>query len=712
MNFIVRLWRQPVSRVVVTAMLLSTMGMGAVTVFHFFPKAQAAGSSCQLNSAKGNIQHVIYIQFDNTHFTRDNPNVPSDLEQMPHLLNFIESNGTLLTNHHTPLIAHTATDVLTSLSGVYGDQHGVPISNSFRYFNPDGTSNSANSFAYWTDPIFDPKSSSPTDTSYNMLTANGKNAPAPWVPYTRAGCNFGGVLTGNAVLENTGTDIPTVFGANSPEAAEVKSDPTKAQADFVGIAIHCASGDPLCSDANTGKPDLLPDEPNGYSGFMGLFGHKYVAPQISPSGPLTDLNGNPIQDAKGNAGFPGFDSMTASVSLSYVAAMQEHGVPVTYAYISDSHDNHSSTTAYGPGEAGYVAALKANDDAFAKFFARLASDGIDQSNTLFVFTADEGDHFVGGAPSPSNCDGVTTPCTYSQIGEINANLTGLLATQQNVTTAFNAHADSAPNFYLNGKPSSTDPNVRSFEHAVAALTVTNPITNATDMLTNYMADAVEMKLLHMVTGDPARTPTFTVFGNPNYFQATGTANCSTPCVAEKATYAWNHGDVSPDINTTWLGMVGPGVNQVGVDNTTWSDHTDIRPTILALVGLKDDYTQAGRVLFEDLADSALPTSVVSSRQIITQLAQVYKKINAPVGELGLKTLEVSTKAIESSDPGDSTYTKLENQLSSITTQRDSLASQMISMLEQAVFANQPVDSTQAQQLIDQGNALLQQVNGM
>ena len=118
------------------------------------------------------------------------------------------------------------------------------------------------------------------------------------------------------------------------------------------------------------------------------------------------------------------------------------------------------------------------------------------------------------------------------------------------------------------------------------------------------------------------------------------------------------------------------------------------------------------MLFEDLADSALPTSVVNSRQIITQLAQVYKKINAPVGELGLKTLQVSTKAIESNDPGDSTYTKLENQLTSITRQRDSLASQMITMLKQTVFANQPVDSTQAQNLIDQGNALLQQVNGM
>ncbi len=121
-----------------------------------------AASGCQLNSAKGKIQHVIYIQFDNTHFTRDNPNVPSDLEQMPNLLNFMESNGVLLTNHHTPLISHTANDILTSFTGFYGDRHGVPVANSFRYFNPNGTSNLGVSFAYWTDPIFDPTTSAPT----------------------------------------------------------------------------------------------------------------------------------------------------------------------------------------------------------------------------------------------------------------------------------------------------------------------------------------------------------------------------------------------------------------------------------------------------------------------------------------------------------------------------------------------------------------------
>src|SRR5207249_6857068 len=146
--------------------------------------AVPASSICQLNSPKGNVQHVIYVQFDNTHFTRDNPNVPSDLEQMPNLLNFIKSNGALLTNHHTPLISHTATDILTSLTGVYGDRHGVPVSNSFRYFNPDGSSNPGVSFAYWNGAIFDPSTSStspPTDTTFNMLTADGHNAPAPLV---------------------------------------------------------------------------------------------------------------------------------------------------------------------------------------------------------------------------------------------------------------------------------------------------------------------------------------------------------------------------------------------------------------------------------------------------------------------------------------------------------------------------------------------------
>jgi arylsulfatase A-like enzyme len=156
-------------------------------------------------------------------------------------------------------------------------------------------------------------------------------------------------------------------------------------------------------------------------------------------------------------GFPGFDGMEATVSLAYVAALQEHGVPITFTYISDAHDNHPSGPAFGPGSAGYVAALKAYDDAFNKFFTRLATDGITRDNTLFIFTSDEGGHFVGGPPSPANCDGVTIPCTYAQIGEISTNLAGLLATEQGITTPFKTHSDDAPTIYITGNPVRTDP---------------------------------------------------------------------------------------------------------------------------------------------------------------------------------------------------------------------------------------------------------------
>ena len=75
---------------------------------------------------------------------------------------------------------------------------------------------------------------------------------------------------------------------------------------------------------------------------------------------MNDLLGNPIVDPFNQAGFPGFDGMSAAVSLAYVAAMQEHGIPVTYAYISDAHDFHgvagNAHVAYGPG----VARLRAS----------------------------------------------------------------------------------------------------------------------------------------------------------------------------------------------------------------------------------------------------------------------------------------------------------------------------------------------------------------
>jgi hypothetical protein len=76
----------------------------------------------------------------------------------------------------------------------------------------------------------------------------------PWVPFTRAGWNFGGVGTANVDIENL-RDVAKIYGPNSPQAAEVNSHSPNAFPDFVGIAVHCAHDASLCSTANGGVPD-------------------------------------------------------------------------------------------------------------------------------------------------------------------------------------------------------------------------------------------------------------------------------------------------------------------------------------------------------------------------------------------------------------------------------------------------------------------------
>jgi hypothetical protein len=73
---------------------------------------------------------------------------------------------------------------------------------------------------------------------------------------------------------------------------------------------------------------------------------------------------------------------------------------------------------------------------------------------------------------------------------------------------------------------------------------------------------------------------------------------------------------------------------------------------------------------------------------------------------------VSTRAIESNSSGDTTYTNLENQLSSLTSQRDTVAAQMEVMLENAAFNGQAVNEQAAKKLIDQGQSLLNQAGSM
>src|SRR5262245_48230320 len=198
------------------------------------------------------IQHVIEITFDNTHFFRDNPNVLSDLEQMPALQNFITQNGTLLSNNYTPLIAHTADDSLTNYTGLYGDRHGQGIGNSYETY-VNGTPTSKSSFAYWTGTYnLDAYPNMPY--SPVVPAANSpQTPPAPWVPFTRAGCDVGHTSTANMVLENTNPDLANIFGQGSPEVQQLNADTdsfkTQETNDYVGVAVHCAQSDSFCSTA-------------------------------------------------------------------------------------------------------------------------------------------------------------------------------------------------------------------------------------------------------------------------------------------------------------------------------------------------------------------------------------------------------------------------------------------------------------------------------
>jgi hypothetical protein len=583
--------------------------------------------------------------------------------------------------------------------------------------------------------------------------------PAPWVPFTRAGCTVGDFSTANMVLENAAVDVPTVFGPDSPEAQQTAADPDRFKdvevAQYVGEAIHCAQGSAICADSPRAVPDSLPDEPGGYDSYQGVFGAKYVAPAIGggpnvshdgyqvtdANGNLVDLDGNTLQEPfSPTPGFPGFNP-TASQSLAVLADMQEAGIPVTYGYISDTHDKKTGATgctspgnALGPGDACSVAALHDYDNAFQTFFQRLEADGITPANTEFMISAEENDQFAGAnvgrttQPTPAGCDGVTVPCHYSasQDGELQANIKSLLSTTPSANTQYDVQPQGA-SIYVHGQPAADDPTVRQLERETAAMTNTtaNPYVNYSgvpnEKIVKYQAGALEQRVLHMQTNDPLRTPTYSLFPMPDYFSST-----SGPNVSYNNGFAYDHGYYSPNIDITWAAIAGPGVAVNGVDGPqpaggnesqdpnstrtvpqastrgTWIEEADLRPTLLHLVGLTDDYQTDGQVISQALTH---PSSTLSK---VAELGVVYRQLNSSVGAFATDTLIADSKALASGSAAhDSTYTTEQRTLRSMADHRDRVATLMKATLAHAAAGIAPRHG-ELQSELAQGRALLKQ----
>jgi hypothetical protein len=224
------------------------------------------------------------------------------------------------------VLSHTADGILSTETGLYPDEFGGGVANTYPYLNPKAKSGTSTTslFRYWTDPT------SSTDSLFTLIhgaassgNPEGINIQAPWASFTRAGCDFAGVGSADMEFENDTTDVSNVFGANSPQFAfgnwsfntafdqSFGAGSDIGTTDFEGLAIHCSLADSApggkCSTANGGATDALPSEPGGYTGYNALFGALNVDPVrrvLQPARPGRDQQAEHAVPGHGRRGRP------------------------------------------------------------------------------------------------------------------------------------------------------------------------------------------------------------------------------------------------------------------------------------------------------------------------------------------------------------------------------------------------------------------------
>ena len=258
------------------------------------------------------------------------------------------------------------------------------------------------------------------------------------------------------------------------------------------------------------------------------------------------------------------------------------------------------------------------------------------------------------------------------------------------------------------------------------MTANNPYSGVNgEHIAKYQADQVEQRILHMQTNDPLRTPTYSIFPVPDYFFST-----SGPNVTINPAFAWDHGYYWPNIDITWVAMAGPGVAKHGVDGPgptdgnesqdpnsthtvpqaskdgTWVEETDIRPTLLYLLGLKDDYESDGHVIAQALQH--VPRGIAATEQLATG----YDQIESSVGQFATDTLIADSNALASgSSADDSAYDTTLATLRQLANDRDRLATKIKKVLNGAPH-NQGLHRGQVHHYLRLVNNLLQRADAL
>ena len=119
---------------------------------------------------------------------------------------------------------------------------------------------------------------------------------------------------------------------------------------------------------------------------------------------------------------------------------------------------------------------------------------------------------------------------------------------------------------------------------------------------------------------------------------------------------------------------------------TWVEETDIRPTMLKLLGLTDDYQSDGHVITQALT----PASVSAALAATADLAKGYDQINSSVGQFATDTLIADSKALAGgSASDDSAYATEQATLKQLADDRDQAAAKIKQTLSDAATGHMP-----------------------